>query len=137
VVKPPPATPVPPRQKRPPSPQPTPSVPPPSNQAAPPPAPPPLPAPPAGGATGARAIYQPRPEIPDELRRRRLDAVAVVVFHVNPDGSAAVELREATDDPRLNQALLDGFKRWRFFPALDHDKPVASILELRVPVRVR
>ena len=77
------------------------------------------------------------PQIPDELRKRPIDAVAIVVFHVNPDGSASVELREATGDPRLNQVLLDGFRRWRFFPAVDHDKPVASVIELRVPIQVR
>jgi protein TonB len=140
VVKP--RAPKPVRLPRPPVPQPAPGALPPVSALPPPatpaPAPPSVqPAPPAGGTTSARAIYQPMPEIPDELRRRRLDAVAVVVFRVHPDGSAAVELREATDDPRLNQALLDGFRRWRFFPALDHDKPVASILELRVPVQVR
>ena len=77
------------------------------------------------------------PQIPDALRQRRIDAVAIVVFHVAPDGSATVELRAATDDPRLNQVLLEGFKRWRFFPALEKDNPVASVLELRVPIQVR
>jgi protein TonB len=92
---------------------------------------------PVGGSIGARAIFQPMPSIPESLRQRRLDAVAIVVFHVAPDGSATVELREATDDPRLNQVLLEGFKRWRFFPALDHDRPIASTIELRVPIAVR
>jgi protein TonB len=95
------------------------------------------PRPSVGGSIGARAIFQPMPQIPDALRQRRIDAVAIVVFHVAPDGSATVELREATDDPRLNQVLLEGFKRWRFFPALEKDNPVASVLELRVPIQVR
>jgi protein TonB len=92
---------------------------------------------PVGGSIGARAIFQPMPSIPESLRQRRLDAVAIVVFHVAADGSATVELREATEDPRLNQMLLEGFKRWRFFPALDHDRPIASTIELRVPIAVR
>ncbi len=92
---------------------------------------------PGGGLIGARAIFQPMPEIPETLRQHRLDAVAIVVFHVATDGSATVELREATDDPHLNQVLLEGFKRWRFFPALDHNRPVASTIELRVPIAVR
>jgi protein TonB len=91
----------------------------------------------AGGRTGARAIFQPPPQIPDELRRSRIDTVALVVFHVAADGSATVELRQATDDPRLNQVLLEGFRKWRFFPATEHDRPVASTIELRVPVRVQ
>jgi len=92
---------------------------------------------PVGGSVGARAIFQPMPSIPDSLRQHRLDAVAIVVFHVAPDGSATAELRQATDDPRLNQVLLEGFRRWRFFPALDHDRPIASTIELRVPIAVR
>jgi periplasmic protein TonB len=92
---------------------------------------------PIGGSVGARAIFQPMPSIPDSLRQHRLEAVAVVVFHVAPDGSATAELRQATDDPRLNQILLEGFRRWRFFPALDHDRPIASTIELRVPIAVR
>jgi protein TonB len=92
---------------------------------------------PAGGSSGARAIFQPMPSIPDSLRQHRIDAVAIVVFHVAPDGSATVELREATNDPRLNQVLIEGFRRWRFFPALDHDRPIASTIELRVPIVVR
>jgi protein TonB len=92
---------------------------------------------PVGGSIGARAIFQPMPSLPESLRQHRLDAVAIVVFHVAVDGSATVELREATDDPRLNRMLLEGFKRWRFFPALDHDRPIASTIELRVPIAVR
>jgi len=86
---------------------------------------------------GARAISQPMPQIPDELRQHAIDTVAVVRFHIAADGSATVELLKATDDPRLNQVLLEGFKLWRFFPAMDHNKPVASILELRVPIQVK
>ncbi|MBV9522653.1 MAG: TonB family protein [Alphaproteobacteria bacterium] len=77
------------------------------------------------------------PEIPDELRRRRIAVVAIVLFRIAPDGSATVELLQATDDPRLNQVLIEGFKRWRFFPALERDKPVATTLQLRVPIDVR
>jgi protein TonB len=91
----------------------------------------------AGGRVAARAIFQPMPQIPDELRRGRLSAVAVVVFHVAPDGSATVELKQATDDMRLNRVLLEGFSKWRFFPAMEGNRPVASSIELRVPVQVQ
>jgi protein TonB len=113
-------------------------------------APPAAPAPPAQGTPpaandsspglgnmGARALYKPLPEIPPALRRRALELVAVARFRVAADGSAAVELIEPTSDPELNRALLDTLKTWRFFPAMDHDRPVASSLDVRIPISVR
>jgi protein TonB len=84
----------------------------------------------------ARAILRPMPQIPDELRAHALNTVAVVRFDVAPDGSATATLLQATPSPQLNELLLEAFKRWRFFPALRDGKPVASVLELRVPVKV-
>jgi len=103
--------------------------------------PPPLAQPPeedglSGGTGAARAIIQPTPVIPPELRRHVMNLVAIVRFTIAADGAAKAELEEATPDPRLNQVLLDAFQRWRFFPATEHGKPVASTLTLRVPVRV-
>ncbi len=103
---------------------------------------PPAPAPPAGaqiggGVSGARAIFQPMPELPVELRRHNVEWVAVARFKVAADGSAEVELVEPTSEPSLNRLLLATLKRWRFFPALDNGRPVASSLELRIPISVK
>ena len=95
------------------------------------------PAPPGGGQMGARALYKPMPEIPDALRRRNLEMVAVARFSVAADGSAQVALIEPTSDPDLNRALLDSLKRWRFFPAMQNGKPVASSIDIRIPVSVK
>jgi len=86
---------------------------------------------------GARAIYQPLPDLPESLRRRRLDLTAVARFSVAANGMARVELTEPTSDPELNRVLLDSLRRWRFFPAMENGKPVASTLELRIPISVR
>jgi protein TonB len=85
----------------------------------------------------ARAIYRPMPEIPDTLRRRNVNVVAVALFHVGADGSATVELVQATFEPSLNRALLDTLKTWRFFPALENGKPITSTIEIRIPISVR
>ena len=74
--------------------------------------------------------------IPPELRHHAINLVAVVRFAVAADGSATAELEQATPDLRLNQILLDTFRRWRFFPATRHGQPVASTVTQRVPVRV-
>jgi len=86
---------------------------------------------------GARALYKPLPEIPDTLRQRSIDVVALARFRVAADGSAQVELIEPTIDPDLNRALLDSLKRWRFFPAMQNGKPVASSVDIRIPVSVK
>jgi len=90
----------------------------------------------AGGTGSARALYQPLPVIPPELRSHAFDRVAVVRFTIGIDGKATVSLEQATPDPQINQVLLDTFRRWRFFPAMRQGKPVSSTLVLRVPVKV-
>lgn len=93
---------------------------------------------PAGGATmGARALYKPMPDLPEELRRRQLSVIAVASFHVAADGSATVTLRQATADPLINAVLMDALRKWRFFPALENGHPVASIIEIRIPIVVK
>jgi len=82
---------------------------------------------------GARALYKPMPDLPEELRRRQLNVVAVASFHVGADGSATVTLVQATAEPLLNAALMVALRKWRFFPALENGHPVASIIEIRIP----
>ena len=86
---------------------------------------------------GARAIYQPLPDIPEALRHHTIEAVAVARFRVAANGSAEVELIEPTNDPDLNRVLLASLKRWRFFPGLQDGKPVASVVDIRIPISVR
>ena len=86
---------------------------------------------------GARALYKPMPEIPDALRRRNIEMVAMARFSVAADGSAQVALIEPTSDPDLNRALLDSLKRWKFFPAMQDGKPVASNIDIRIPISVK
>jgi protein TonB len=85
----------------------------------------------------ARAIYKPMPEIPEVLRRRTIELVAVARFRVGANGSPQVELVEPTGDPDLNRALLEALRRWRFFPAMQAGKPVASTVDIRIPISVQ
>ena len=89
------------------------------------------------GRVGARAIFQPLPQIPDDLRREALDVVAVARFRVEPNGAATVELVQPTPNLQLNRALLETLRRWRFFPAMQDGKAVASTIDIRIPVRVK
>ncbi|HYA19814.1 MAG TPA: hypothetical protein VEG25_04110 [Burkholderiales bacterium] len=93
-------------------------------------------APIGGGVLGARAIFQPKPEIPDELRAEAMKVIGVARFHVAADGTATVELIQPTPNPRINQLLLNTLRQWRFFPALADGKPVASTQDLRIHLEI-
>lgn len=91
----------------------------------------------AAETRGARATAQPLPVIPDELRQDYLNEAATVRFHIGADGSTVVELLKPTQNPRLNRILLDTLKNWRFQPAMQDGKAVASIEDKTIRVNVR
>lgn len=63
--------------------------------------------------------------------------MAVARFHVAPDGSVEVELMTPTPDPAFNRLLLEALRKWRFFPKIESGKPVASAVDIRIPISVR
>ncbi|HTS91797.1 MAG TPA: TonB family protein [Stellaceae bacterium] len=92
---------------------------------------------PSANTASARAVYQPLPEIPDALRHRAVELVAIARFRVAADGSAKVELVSPTPDPAFNRLLLEALGKWRFFPQIEAGKPVASVIDIRIPISVR
>ncbi|MES2405714.1 MAG: energy transducer TonB [Pseudomonadota bacterium] len=121
-------------------PPPPPQPPPPQAEPAPVPPPKPEPGPSTGqGGTqqmGARALYQPKPKLPEDLRDETIHTVLVARFHIKPDGSATVELTQPTSNPLINQSFFNTLKTWRFFPAIQGGKPVASVLDVKLPIDV-
>ena len=91
---------------------------------------------PAVEVMGARPIYHPLPQLPDNLREEAVNVAALARFTIAVDGSATVVLVQPTPDPRINQIILNTLRTWRFFPALKHGNPVASVQEIRVQVEV-
>ena len=85
----------------------------------------------------AKAISQPIPQIPEELRQEALSTAAVARFHVAPDGTTTAELVKPTPNPKLNRLLLSSLKNWRFFPAMKDGKPVASTEEIVIKIEVK
>ena len=81
---------------------------------------------------GARALYQPKPELPEALRDQSMHIVVRVRIHIAADGSLQIELIKPAPDPRINQLVLNTLKTWRFFPALQAGKPVASVQDVNV-----
>ncbi|WP_341316697.1 energy transducer TonB [Paraburkholderia sp. IMGN_8] len=91
---------------------------------------------PTSGYSTARAIAQPLPTVPDDLREQAYQTVATARFVIHTDGSAAVELIRPTQYPRLNQILIETLRGWRFVPAMQDGHPVESSLEIRVHFNV-
>jgi protein TonB len=85
----------------------------------------------------ARAISQPKPQIPDELRQDALSTSAVARFHVASDGTTTAELVKPTTNPKLNRLLINTLKNWRFFPAMKEGKPVESTQEIVIKIEVK
>jgi TonB family C-terminal domain len=110
----------------------------------PPPAPPPPPKPQPDADNGqngtqqmgARALYQPKPVIPEELRDETIHVVVTARLHIGTDGNVTAELVSPAPDPRVNQLVLNTLKAWRFFPAIQGGKPVASVQEVKVAIDV-
>jgi periplasmic protein TonB len=87
---------------------------------------------PNSGTTQARLLSQPIPVLPDDLREQGYQLTAVAHFKIHADGSIDVELIRPTQNPRLNQILLETLHRWRFFPAMQNGHPVDSEQDVRV-----
>jgi protein TonB len=101
------------------------------------PVPAPAPAPLAPPRVAARAIYRPLPAIPDELREQAIDMEALARFDVKSDGTVSVELVKPTPYPALNRIILETLRTWKFFPAIDAGRPVASSQDVRIKLEVR
>jgi protein TonB len=84
------------------------------------------------GESAARAISQPLPDLPDDLREDAYRTEALARFFIHVDGSVDVELVKATPYPRLNQLLLEALHKWRFFPAIEGGHPIESHQDVRV-----
>lgn len=90
----------------------------------------------SSGEATARAIAQPLPELPDDLRDQAYQTVATARFAIHVDGSVDVELIKPTSNPRLNQILLETLRKWRFFPAMQAGRPIESRQDIRVHFNV-
>lgn len=78
-------------------------------------------APPASAPVGgerARFLTKPLPDYPTASRRRREQGTVMVRIAVAPDGRpTAVSLEKSCGHPLLDDAAVDGARRWTFQPA--------------------
>ncbi|MDR3390188.1 MAG: energy transducer TonB [Sulfuriferula sp.] len=85
---------------------------------------------------GARALFQPKPVVPEDLRDETIHVVVTARIHIGTDGNVRVELVKPAPDPRVNQLVLNTLKTWRFFPAIQAGKPVESVQDVKVAIDV-
>lgn len=82
---------------------------------------------PIGETRAAVLVDGPRPVYPHESELRGEHGVVLCTIHVAADGTVArVEVTRTSGFARLDRAVIDGLKRWRFRPALEAGRAVAS-----------
>jgi len=60
-------------------------------------------------------IYNPLPQIPDDLRQEAFESSAVARFYIASDGKVLkVDLIKPCANPKLNHLLLKSLKNWKF-----------------------
>jgi TonB family protein len=83
-------------------------------------------------STKLKAIFNPLPSIPYDLREEAFVSEALARFYINADGSVAkVELIKPCINPRLNNLLLKSLRSWKFVA-----NSVDSTQDIRVSFKV-
>jgi protein TonB len=79
-----------------------------------------------------RPIFQPPPDYPAELRKRRTEGTVYVVFVVDKNGRVANPVVQSSPHPALESAALQAVRRWRFEPGRRRGQTVQ--FKMRVPI---
>ena len=80
-----------------------------------------------------RAIFQAAPLYPADLRSKKLEGVATIVFVVDPAGKVVAPKVESSTHPSFDKPALDAVKQWKFEPAIKSGQRVPC--KMRVPIR--
>jgi len=75
------------------------------------------------------AVYTPKPDYPDSLRRKHIGGAGVFVAHVDTNTGivSSVSIRKSTGVPALDEICKNTFMRWRFIPHVVEPKVVIPI----------
>lgn len=86
--------------------------------------------------TPAKAIYSPKPNIPQSLLPSVKELVIRVKFFIKKDGSCTAMLLTPTPNPQLNALLKKEFSNWKFFPATKGQNPIDSTMDLVIRIKI-
>ncbi|MBM4164124.1 MAG: energy transducer TonB [Lentisphaerae bacterium] len=79
-----------------------------------------------------RAIFQPPPGYPPEMKKKRLQGTVHIVFIVDKDGRVKDPKVQKSDNPAFDASALGAIKRWRFEPGKVGGQSVQ--FRMRVPI---
>lgn len=89
------------------------------------------------GGTAAAVIRGRAPRYPAAARKAGWEGIVLVRVLVDIHGSAArISVRESSGYELLDATVVQSVKKWRFFPATQGGKPVASFHDVRVRFRL-
>jgi protein TonB len=79
-----------------------------------------------------RVVYQPPPDYPAELRRKKIDGTVYVLFVVDQSGRVNNPVVQESTHQAFDRPALRAVKRWRFEPGKRNGAPVR--FKMRVPI---
>ena len=79
-----------------------------------------------------RVVYQPAPDYPAELRRKKIQGTVHVLFVVDRNGRTVNPVVQKSTHPAFEAPALRAIKRWRFEPGKRSGKPVQ--FKMRIPI---
>lgn len=79
-----------------------------------------------------RAVFQPAPEYPSELKRKKLSGSVYVLFMVDKSGHVVSPIVHKSNNPAFDVAAMQAVKRWRFEPGKRSGQSVQ--FKMRVPI---
>ncbi len=86
--------------------------------------------------TPPKALYSPKPSIPQSLLPDVKELVLKVKFYIRKDGSAKAILLTPTPNPSLNALLQKELSNWKFFPATKNQMPIDSTIDMEIKIRI-
>lgn len=79
-----------------------------------------------------RVVFQPAPQYPPELKKKKIQGTVYVLFIVDQDGKARDPKIQKTDNPAFDTPAMNAVKKWRFEPGKVAGRAVQ--FRMRVPI---
>ena len=79
-----------------------------------------------------RVVFQPAPQYPPEMKKKKMQGTVHVLFIVDKDGRVKESRVQKSDNPAFDNAALGAVKRWRFDPGKVGGEAVQ--FRMRVPI---
>lgn len=79
-----------------------------------------------------RVIFQPAPQYPADLKKRKMQGTVYVLFIVDKDGRVQNPKVQKSDNPGFDAAAMTAVRKWRFEPGKVSGQPVQ--FRMRVPI---